>query len=81
MGISFTKLILLFLVVFFIMNTLFPPLRDTLYAGLVNLFAETSPLFTHVVFQLLVVRKTAFSESKTFKGPKRWKTEGAKPGL
>jgi hypothetical protein len=46
----------------FIINTLFPPLRQTLYAGRVKLFAEASVLFTHAVFQLVVVRKTASTE-------------------
>lgn len=37
------------------------PLRETLwYTGSVKLFAEGSQLFTHAVFQLVVVRETAF---------------------
>jgi hypothetical protein len=44
-----------------IINTLFPPLHDTLYHGRVKLFAEASQLLTHGVFQLVVVRKTASS--------------------
>ena len=42
-------------------NTLFPPLRETLYAGRVKFFAEESKLYKHAVFQL-VVRNTASSE-------------------
>ena len=37
-------------------------MRETLYTGRVKLFAEASNLFTHAVFQLVVVRKTASSE-------------------
>jgi hypothetical protein len=37
-------------------------LRETLFADRVELFAEESELFTHAVFQLVVVCKTAFSE-------------------
>jgi hypothetical protein len=39
----------------------FPPLREMLCSGGVELFAEASELFTHAVFQLLVVRKKASS--------------------
>jgi hypothetical protein len=62
MGTLFTKLRLFFHKVSFTINTLFPPLRQTLYAGRVKLFAEASVLVTHAVFQLIVVRKTASSE-------------------
>jgi hypothetical protein len=63
MGISFTKSKLFFHKVS-IINTLFSsPLCETLYAGRVKLFAEASELFTPAVFQLVVVRKTASSES------------------
>jgi hypothetical protein len=37
-------------------------LHETLYAGRVKLFAEASELFTHAVFQFVVVRKTASLE-------------------
>jgi hypothetical protein len=33
-----------------------------MYAGRVKLFAEASELFTHAVFQFVVIRKTASSE-------------------
>lgn len=49
----------------FLINKLFPHLRETLYTGRVKLFAEASELFTQAVFQLVVVvvvRKTASSE-------------------
>jgi hypothetical protein len=44
----------------FIINTLFPTSRETLYAGRLKPFAEASELFTHAVFQLIVFRKKAF---------------------
>jgi hypothetical protein len=37
-------------------------LRETLYAGHVKLFVDASELFTHAVFQLVGVRKTASLE-------------------
>jgi hypothetical protein len=61
MGTSFTKLRLFFNKVFYTINTFFPPLRETLYAGRVKRFAEASKFSTHAVFQLVVVRKTASS--------------------
>jgi hypothetical protein len=63
-GTFFTKLRLFFHKVS-ITNTLFPPLRQTLYAGRVKLFAEASELFMHAVFQLVVVRNTASSGAKS----------------
>ena len=51
MGASFTKLRLFFHIVSIIINKLFPPLRETNYAGRVGLFAVQS-----------VVGKTAASE-------------------
>jgi hypothetical protein len=44
-------------------NIIFPSLCETLYTGRVNLFAETSELFTHAVFQLVVGSKITSSES------------------
>jgi hypothetical protein len=61
-GTSFTKLGLFFHKVSFIINTLFSPLRETLYASRVKLIAEASELFTHAVFQFVVDRKTASSD-------------------
>jgi hypothetical protein len=40
----------------------FSPWLQKLYAGRLNLFAEASEIFTHAVFQLVVVRKTTSSE-------------------
>jgi hypothetical protein len=48
--------------------------------GRVKLFAETSELFTHAVFQLVVVRKTASSEC-ILQGAKKMKDGGSKSGL
>jgi hypothetical protein len=45
MGTSLAKLGLYFHKVSSIVNTRFPPLRETLYAGRVKLFAEASELF------------------------------------
>jgi hypothetical protein len=53
---SFTKLRLCFHIFLFI-NTLFPPLRETLYDGREKFSAEASGLF-----RLVVVRKTESSE-------------------
>jgi hypothetical protein len=62
MGASITKLRLFFHTVFFIINTLFPPMRETLYDHCVKLFAEALEHFTHAVFQLVVICKMASSE-------------------
>jgi hypothetical protein len=48
--------------VFFIINTLFPPLCETLYGSCIKLFAQVSEPFAHIVFQLVVICKTASSE-------------------
>lgn len=58
-GTSFTKLSLFFHKLLFIMNTLFPLLPEMLYTGHINVFAETSELFMHTMFELIVVHKTA----------------------
>ena len=47
MGAFLTKFKLLFHQVSFIINTLFPPLHQMLYAGHIKLFGDTSELFTH----------------------------------
>lgn len=44
------------------MSTFLPLLRETLYAGRVKFFAEESKHFTHVVFYVVIIRKTASSE-------------------
>jgi hypothetical protein len=63
-GTSFANLKLLLHKVYFIINTLlFPSLHKKLYARTVKSFADTSEIFTHAVFQLVVVvGKTASSE-------------------
>jgi hypothetical protein len=53
MGTFFTKFKLLFHQVSFIINTLFPPLHQMLYASHIKIFADTSELFIHTVFQLI----------------------------
>jgi hypothetical protein len=63
----------------FIIKTLFPPLRGTLYAGRVKLLAEGPEIFTHALFQFVAVRKTASSEG-LLQGSKKM-IEGAKSGL
>jgi hypothetical protein len=60
MGASSTKFRLFVHKISFIINTLFPPSYEMLYAGQVELKAEASELLTHAVFQLIVVRKMAF---------------------
>jgi len=58
MGISFTKLRLCFHSLLHYQQT-FSPLRETLYAGCIKLFAETPELLMHVTFHLITVHKTA----------------------
>jgi hypothetical protein len=48
-GTVFINLRLFFHKFSFIINTLFPPLQETLYAGRVKLFAEASKLFAHAL--------------------------------
>jgi hypothetical protein len=55
-------LALFFHKVSFVINTLFPLVRETLHAGRVNLYAQASELLTHAVFQLDVFRKTAYRQ-------------------
>ena len=45
-----------------------------------KVYAETSEIFTHAVFQLFVARKRC-PRSASFRGPKRWKKEDTKSGL
>jgi hypothetical protein len=71
-GTSFSKFRLYFQKVFFIINTLS---LGTLCAGRVQLFAEAPELFTHDVFQLVVIRKTASSEY-ILKGAKNMEVGG-----
>jgi hypothetical protein len=77
MDTSFAKLKLLFRNVF-IINTLFPPLHETLYAGRMQLFVGASYLFTlsvsrHLQNGVLVVHPSGWQN--------RWKLEGTKSGL
>jgi hypothetical protein len=62
MGTFFTKFGLLFHQVSSIINTLFLPLHQMLYASHIKLFADTSELFTHTVFQLIAACKTVSLE-------------------
>jgi hypothetical protein len=62
-----------------IINTVFPLLRETFYAGCVKLFAGTSELFMHTVFQLVVCKRCL--QSASFRELKRQKLEGAKARL
>jgi len=59
---SFTKLKLFLHKIPFIINTLFPPLSEKLYAATLNLFAERSELFIHAEVKIVVFRKTASSD-------------------
>jgi hypothetical protein len=46
----------------------FPPLRQTLYATYLKLFAEASELLTHALVQLVVVSKSASSRVRPSRG-------------
>jgi len=64
-----------------IINTLFlPTLSETQDAGRVKVYAEASELFTHAVFQLVILRKTASSEFILHR-TRGCKTVGAESGL
>lgn len=80
LGTSFTEFRLFFHKISYINNMVFPTFRETLYAGSVKLFAESSELSTHFVFQLDIVCKTASSEC-IFQGPKGLKPKAAKSRL
>jgi len=54
---SYTEMRLFVHQVSFIINKIFPTLRQTLYADALKLFAAASELFAHAVFQLFVVHK------------------------
>jgi hypothetical protein len=62
MDTSFTKLRLCSHKHCLTIHTFSPPLPETLYTGRLKLLAEASRLFSHVVFQLVVVGKTASSD-------------------
>jgi hypothetical protein len=55
---SFTELRLFFHKVFFIINTLFHTCMTCCLTATSEIFAETSEIFTHAVFQLVVIAKT-----------------------
>jgi len=72
---AFTKLRLFFFhKVFLIINT-YPPLCKKLFAGCVKAFAEASEHFTHAVFQLVIVDKTATS-GRILQGAKKVQVGG-----
>ena len=79
MGTFFTKLRLLLHKVSFATSTIFPLMREALNAGCVKPSAEASELFTHAVFQLVVVRKTGASDS-ILQRAKKTEVRGAKSG-
>ena len=79
MGASFTKFRLFFHNIFFIINTLFPTLHVKTHARCVKVYAETSEMFTHAVFQLVVARKTASSEC-VLQGAKEMEEGGCQIG-
>jgi len=54
-------------------HTFFSPWRQKLYPGS---FAEASEIFTHSVFQIVVVRKTTSSE-RIFEGTKMMEVGGS----
>lgn len=62
--ITVLKLTLVFSTNWFIINTFYPPLCETLQGGSIKLFREALELFTHThthtVFQFLIVWKTVF---------------------
>ena len=58
----------------------FSTFAETLYACRVKIYAAASELYTHVVFQVVVFRKTAYSGC-IFQGSKIKESEGAKLGL
>jgi hypothetical protein len=61
-GSALYKVEIIFLQILLHYQHTFPPLRETLHAGHVKIFAEASQTFTHAVLQLAVVHKTVFSE-------------------
>jgi hypothetical protein len=74
MGTSFTNFRLFFHTLF-IINTLFPLLHETLYAGHIKLFTEVSELFTPAF------SSHHHSQNSILGGQSDGKLEGAKSGL
>jgi hypothetical protein len=62
MGTSFTQLRFFFHKVSFLINAVFPPLRETLHAGRVERFAESSEFFTRAVFTARRLPQNGVSE-------------------
>jgi hypothetical protein len=65
MGTFFTKFKLLFII-----NTLFPPLHQMLYASHIKVFADMSELFIHTVFQLIHCLQNSVLGLNLLKGQK-----------
>jgi len=61
-GICFKNCIFFFHKICLIMSTVFPPLREKLYARCLKHFAEATEHFVHARFQPVVFRKTTSSE-------------------
>jgi hypothetical protein len=74
MGTSYTKLRLFFHKASVIINTLYPPLHATLYAGRVKLSLKRLSS-SRTLFQLVVARKMASSEF-TLQGAKEMEVGG-----
>jgi hypothetical protein len=79
-GTYFTKLILFVHKVFFVINTLFVPLLETLFVGRRKLFFEGWKFFTTFMFQPFALCKKAFTKY-TLQFTKNWKQKVAKSGL
>jgi hypothetical protein len=62
-------------------NTLFTNSHEMLYDGRLKLFAEASELFMHDMFRLTVVVRETAPRTASFRGPERWKVDGAKSVL
>jgi hypothetical protein len=75
----FTALRLFLHKVSFTIDTLFPPTRETLYAGRVEPSAETLGFYTRAFLQLVVFRKTASSEC-ILQGAKNMEVGGCQIG-
>ena len=75
MGPAFAKLRVFFQNAFFISNTRLPPMHEMLYASYLEIFIETSYLFTHAVFQLVPIHKMISLEC-TLQGAKKNEVRG-----
>jgi hypothetical protein len=79
MGTAFAKFRLFSHKAAFVMDTISVPLRVTLYAGTIKLFAEASEPFIHAVAALRRLQNGVLGLHPS--GTKRWKWQGAKSGL